>query len=130
AAWRRRREPDALAVLEAEREKAAAHFGIRLGRSAVRNVDAADVGQRDVDVGLIRGRAPLHAAVDPALADARLPQDGAVPIGINGMDDARFLACDERAPAAGERDENWRRREIEIRTVRLGAVRRVLQAAR
>jgi len=68
----------------------------------------------------------LHTAVDAALADTGLPQDGAVSIGIHGMDDARFLPRDQRAPAVGERHENGRRREVEIGTARLGAVRRVL----
>ena len=78
AARRRRRVPDLLAGLEAKREHAAATFGIGIGHHAVGNRDPADVGQRHVDIGLVGGRAPLHAAIDAALADAFLPEHCAI----------------------------------------------------
>src|SRR5258705_5216767 len=76
-------EPDLLAVVESKREDAAARFRIGIGHRAVRDRNASEVGKRDVDIGLIGGGAPLHAAIDAALADAPLPEHRALPIRID-----------------------------------------------
>src|SRR5215510_1896775 len=82
SAWWRRLEPGLLAVVEAEREQAAADLWIGKRRRAVRYGDASEVGERDVDIGLVRRGAPLHAAVDAALANRLPPDHLALTVGI------------------------------------------------
>ncbi len=98
--------PDLFAGLEAKREHTAAAFRIGIGHHAVGHRDPADVGERHIDIGCVGGRAPLHAAIDTALADAFLPEHCALSIGIDGVDHARFLSGHQRAAAVGERHEN------------------------
>ena len=125
-----RRVPHPLAVGEAQREHAAALLRVGVGAVAVGQHDAADVRVGHVDVHAVGGRAPLHAAHRAALADARLPDDCAVAIGIERVHDARFLSRDERPAPVGHRHEDGRRPEVEVRAVGVGAVGLVGQAAR
>src|SRR6185295_13803391 len=92
AGVRWRRVPHLFTGVETQREHAAAFFRIRDGRLTVRYVDASEIRKCDIDVGSVGCRSPLHAAVDPALADACLPEDLPVAIGIHRMDHSRFLA--------------------------------------
>ena len=72
--------------------------------------------------------APLHAAVDAALADARLPDDLAVLVRIERPDDAGLLSGEQQLAAAGASREDRRRAEVVVRarspSGQLGACRR------
>ena len=92
--------------------------------------DPSDVGHGDVHVVLVRRRAPLDAAYRAALANPHLPQDFALIIGIERMDHARFLACEQRPLAVPKRHQNRRRPKIEIRAIGFGTVGLVRQPAR
>src|SRR6185436_19671770 len=84
---RRRSLPHAPAAFETHCEHAATCLWIGNRGLAVGNREASKVGQRDVHVGSIGGRAPLHAAVDAALADPLLPEELATAIGIERVYD-------------------------------------------
>ena len=130
AAARRRLIPHALAVAQAQREHAAALLRVGVGGVAVGQHDAADVGVGHVDVVAVGGRAPLHAAHRAAPADARLPHDGAVAIGIERVHDAGFLSGEKQPFAARLVHEDRRRAEVPVGAVRVGAVGLVGQPAR
>src|ERR1700685_4726303 len=91
AAWRRRRVPNLLAGIQTQREHAAALIRIDIGAEAVRDHDAAEIREGDIDVGAVRGRPPLHPTVGAALTDAHAPEHFALIIGIDGMYAARLL---------------------------------------
>src|SRR5262245_61147930 len=81
-AWRRRRIPDALPVVEAEGERAAADFRIRINRLTVRDWNSANIGEGDVHIRFVGSRTPLNAAINSALSDSNLPQYFAVSVWI------------------------------------------------
>ena len=81
-------EPRLLAVVETKREQATADRWIRKRRRTVGHGDAPDVGERHVDIGLIRRGAPLHAPVDAAFANPLLPDHLALAVGVDGVDHA------------------------------------------
>src|SRR6516164_9587730 len=54
------------------------------------------------------------------MAKPRLPEHLALLVGIHGMHHARLLSRDERPPPVREIYQNWRRSEIEVRSLRLG----------
>ena len=111
-AARMRRVPDDVARRLRQGIEPAAFTRIELHRSpkhrllgacgAGRHRLHADVGHRDIDVLVVGGHAPLHAAKRRAAPHPALPQDGAVAIGIERMDHAGFLPGNQRAFAAGE----------------------------
>ena len=68
------------------------------GRSRRHSLQA-DIRDGDIDVLVVGGHAPLHAAKRAALADAPLPQHGAVTIRIERVHHAGFLPRDQRALA-------------------------------
>ena len=75
-----------------------------------------------VDILIVRGRAPLDAAVDAAPADTRLPDELAFFIGIEAIDDARFLSHREQTLPVSEIYEIRRRAEIIVGPAVLGTI--------
>src|SRR5579859_3369366 len=88
AAGRRRRVPNLLAGIETQREHPAAFFRIDVGAEAIRNDDASQIGQRDIDIGAVRCRAPLHATISAALTHTNAPDLLALIVGIDGVYEA------------------------------------------
>ena len=64
------------------------------------------IRNRRIDVVAVGGDAPLNAAHAPALADLALPEDLALPVGVDRVHDARFLAGNQGAAAVAQRDEH------------------------
>ena len=121
--------PSALATLDIDGEHAAADAAVQRGRpTRVRVFDAldADVGQRHVHLFGVRGGPPLNAAGQTALAYAVLPEDFTVPVGVDGVHDARLLAGQDHTPAVGQNAQDGRRSEVKIGAARLRTVRVVL----
>ena len=96
AAGNGRRVPHSFAVIEPQREHAATLTRIRIGRCGVIQHDSLDIGDGNIDIGLIRGRAPLHPAHRAAFADAHLPEHFALLIGIERMHHPGLLAGEQR----------------------------------
>src|SRR6266850_1687666 len=100
-AFRRRRVPDSLAAIQTKGKHTSARFRIGIRARTVRKRDTTDVRQRDGDIRLVRGRAPLNAPKSPALSDTRRPQNCAFAIRIDSVNDTGFLSCHQRSPAIG-----------------------------
>ena len=64
----------------------------------------------------------MDTAIDAAFSDPHLPQYLAFLIRVDSMDDAGFLPGNQRPPPIRKRYENGRRSEVEIGTIRIGAV--------
>ena len=121
--------PGTFSTLNVDGEHAPADAAVQRGRPAcVRVFDAldADVRQRHIDPLGVRGGPPLNAAGQAAFPHAVLPQDFPVPVGIDGVHDARLLAGQNDAPAVGQNAQDRRRSEVQVRTTRLRTVRVVL----
>ena len=121
AARHRRRRPRLAAIGDLQRGESAAHARIELSRRRRANDD--DIRCRGVDLLAVRGHAPLHAAVDAALRDARLPHDLAVLLRIERPDDAGLLPSEQQLAPARRRHQNRRRSEVVVRTASRGASR-------
>src|SRR4029077_1197259 len=70
----------------------------------------------------VRRNAPLDAAQAAAPARTIAPDLLSLPVRIERVDHAGLLSGDHELPAAGERGEDRRRAEIEIRAGALAAV--------
>ncbi len=70
----------------------------------------------------VRRDAPLNAADAAAPANLPLPENLAATIRIDRVHEAGLLTGDERAFAAAQAHQDGRRPEIEVRSIRHGAV--------
>jgi hypothetical protein len=65
-----------------------------------------NVGHRDVDLGVVRGDAPLHPTDLAAGANPLLPKDLAAVVEIKRGDDPGFLSRDQDVFAVGKTGED------------------------
>src|SRR5688572_13527332 len=76
-----------------------------------------EIGHREISDARIRGGAPLEAAERAALADAALPHDGALVVGIERPHHAGLLPDHDEALAVWQIAEDRGVAEVEVRTV-------------
>ncbi len=137
-AGRRWSVPGLFAGREVQREQAPSHGWIVFsvasenGLIAQTRVRAAvsDIRQSHVDIAVIGCRSPLNASRHTALADALLPENFTLLVGVDCVHDSRFLSGDQRAPSVGQVYQNRRRTEIHVRPLGLRAVGVIRFAAR
>src|SRR3954447_13310188 len=68
------------------------------------------------------GAAPFNTSQRAAFSDTTLPQDATVIVGVQGIDDARFLRCQKDPSTVRQRLQDWRSAEIIIITTLSRAV--------
>src|SRR5205809_319829 len=87
------------------------------------------VRHRRINICTIGRRAPLDATQRSTLADASLPQDRALPVGIERMHDTGFLTRNQGLTPVRKINQNRRRTEVRIRTVVFRAIDLIRNAA-
>src|SRR5204863_9980911 len=88
------------------------------------------VGIGDIHAVLVRGRAPHDPSERTTLADTRLPQDLALLVGIQRMDNPRFLPDDQDALSAAQTHQDRRLPEVVVWTIAFRTVGPVAAVAR
>src|SRR5215472_2928728 len=104
--------PDLLSAGEVEGEDAASGFRVW-----------APIGQREIDLRIRCGAAELDAAERTAFADSRLPNCRALSIGIEAVNNARFLADHQQIFLALQRAKNGWGTNIKVAAGIFGATR-------
>ena len=64
------------------------------------------IGIRDIDLVMVRCRAPLAPAQWPAFSYPRFPEDFSLLVWIERMNDAGFLSDDKRAMSVAQRHQD------------------------
>ena len=131
-----RRPPDFFSGIELQCHETPASLGVQekrparivrdglRARGSRRNDDNFEVRHGDVDIALIRGHAPLHAAELAAVSNPLLPDDLAGAIRIERGHDPGFLGADQNALTAGKLGEEGGRSEIIVGSVGLRTIHR------
>src|SRR5262249_24387007 len=122
-----RHEPGFRSVVQVEGGKAATLDRIERGIADRRRTsDVAEpnrIGDSSVYLLPIARHSPLYSPVPPTLPDARLPNDSALLIRIESINDARLLTRNEQFFSCRSFDEHHGRAEIMIGTTIRRAVR-------
>jgi hypothetical protein len=114
--------PKALTIVQAKREYAATFFRIEGERIVRTRWQEGFIGKSNVQALVVGRGPPFDTPEYAAFAHLRLPEELPLTIRVNRVYGSGFLGQNERAAAVWQVSENGRRAEIEIGTLRLGAI--------